>query len=138
MGAGERKLDDVEADAGGMGCSGSVVVAERVPEVWMEDSVVEVCVGDDVTVWDDELDAVAIGNLIAADLDAARVDRLVSGSAVISEDSFVGGSEWRGTVKLEPLTLAGRRLIKAGCEGLIDSSDGNSGCRWFGCRWFGC
>ena len=73
----------------------------------MEDSVVEVCVGDDVTVWDDELDAVAIGNLIAADLDAAGVDWLVgSGSAVIPENSFVGGSEWKDMVKLEPLALA--------------------------------
>ena len=70
----------------------------------------------------DDFDADAVGNLIAAELDAAGF-----GSVMDSELGF--GSDVskvrKIVVGLEPLTLAARMLIKAGAkagsDGVIDS-----------------
>ena len=89
----------------------------------------------DLTGWDCDFDADAVGSFIATDLDAAGLSLLVgggSGDFVVEGDSedllFVGGSEW--TVRLDPLIVAERQLIKAecevGCEELIGSRDGDS------------
>ena len=70
----------------------------------------------------DDFDADAVGNVIAAELDAAGF-----GSVMVSELGFgyVVSKVWKTVVGLEPLTLAARLLIKAGaktgCGGLIDS-----------------
>ena len=81
---GENKRVDVEVEAaGGHSCSGSVVDAVEgfVDEDWLQDSVVI-----DIGGWSDELDADAIAQSIAVELDAAGL-----GSLVFEKDSL--GSE---------------------------------------------
>jgi len=81
---GENKLVDVEVEAAdGNSCSGSVVDAVEgfVDEDWLHDSVVI-----DIGGWNDELDADAIAQSIAVELDAAGL-----GSLVFEKDSL--GSE---------------------------------------------
>jgi hypothetical protein len=101
VGADERTQGVVEEESAGADRCGSRAAA--VMEDWMIDSMVH-----DIGGWDDELDANAIGRMIVTEFDAAGLDSRVL------ENGSGGGSEWKSTVRLEPLTFAERLKVKGG------------------------